>query len=77
LPKDKDELHKAGEPTVFLPVLFCSPTMELGVDISALNAVYMRNVPPTPANYYAALGARWTVRPGGARSHLLRGAKPA
>ena len=34
-----------------LPILFCSPTMELGVDISALNAVYMRNVPPTPANY--------------------------
>ena len=32
-------------------VLFCSPTMELGVDISALNAVYLRNVPPTPANY--------------------------
>jgi hypothetical protein len=35
----------------FLPVLFCSPTMELGVDISALNAVYLRNIPPTPANY--------------------------
>ena len=34
-----------------LPILFCSPTMELGVDISKLNAVYMRNVPPTPANY--------------------------
>jgi len=34
-----------------LPVLFCSPTMELGVDIASLNAVYMRNVPPTPANY--------------------------
>ncbi len=34
-----------------LPVMFCSPTMELGVDISALNAVYLRNVPPTPANY--------------------------
>ena len=32
-------------------MLFCSPTMELGVDISALNAVYLRNVPPTPANY--------------------------
>ncbi len=38
------------EPTG-LPILFCSPTMELGVDISTLNAVYMRNVPPTPANY--------------------------
>jgi superfamily II DNA/RNA helicase len=34
-----------------LPVMFCSPTMELGVDISTLNTVYMRNVPPTPANY--------------------------
>lgn len=34
-----------------LPVMFCSPTMELGVDIATLNTVYMRNVPPTPANY--------------------------
>jgi superfamily II DNA/RNA helicase len=34
-----------------LPVLYCSPTMELGVDISSLNIVYLRNVPPTPANY--------------------------
>ncbi len=48
---NKDLLRDAGEPDVFLPTLFCSPTMELGVDISALNAVYLRNVPPTPANY--------------------------
>ena len=34
-----------------LPLLFCSPTMELGVDIKTLNVVNMRNVPPTPANY--------------------------
>jgi hypothetical protein len=34
-----------------LPLLFCSPTMELGVDIASLNVVNMRNVPPTPANY--------------------------
>jgi Lhr-like helicase len=47
----KDAMRQAGEPDVFLPTLFCSPTMELGVDISALNAVYLRNVPPTPANY--------------------------
>lgn len=34
-----------------LKALFCSPTMELGVDIHDLMAVHMRNVPPTPANY--------------------------
>jgi ATP-dependent helicase YprA (DUF1998 family)/very-short-patch-repair endonuclease len=34
-----------------LPVLYCSPTMELGVDISELNVVNLRNIPPTPANY--------------------------
>jgi superfamily II DNA/RNA helicase/very-short-patch-repair endonuclease len=34
-----------------LPLLFCSPTMELGVDIASLNVVNLRNVPPTPANY--------------------------
>ena len=51
LGENKDKFRQAGEPTVFLPVLFCSPTMELGVDISALNTVYLRNVPPTPANY--------------------------
>ncbi|MFW5628639.1 MAG: DEAD/DEAH box helicase [Candidatus Cloacimonadaceae bacterium] len=34
-----------------LPILYCSPTMELGIDISQLNVVNMRNIPPTPANY--------------------------
>ena len=41
--------HEA--PLERLPIMFCSPTMELGVDISSLNTVYLRNVPPTPANY--------------------------
>lgn len=50
------ELLAAGESGQFLPALFCSPTMELGVDISALNAVYLRNVPPTPANYAQRAG---------------------
>ena len=47
----EERLREAGEANRFLPVLFCSPTMELGVDIAALNAVHLRNVPPTPANY--------------------------
>ena len=34
-----------------LAVLYCSPTMELGIDIRDLTIVHMRNVPPTPANY--------------------------
>ena len=41
----------SGHASGGLPILFCSPTMELGVDIALLNTVYMRNVPPTPANY--------------------------
>src|SRR5690606_2832251 len=47
----RSELRQLGEPNRFLPVMFCSPTMELGVDIAHLDAVYLRNVPPTPANY--------------------------
>lgn len=51
LAEAEKQLREMGESDRFLPMLFCSPTMELGVDISALNAVYLRNVPPTPANY--------------------------
>ena len=53
----EDRFHKglvgksSGKEGVGLPLLFCTPTMELGVDIARLNTVYMRNVPPTPANY--------------------------
>jgi superfamily II DNA/RNA helicase/very-short-patch-repair endonuclease len=44
---EREDEFRRGE----LPVLFCSPTMELGVDIASLNVVNLRNVPPTPANY--------------------------
>ena len=58
---DKDDLKKWVEtcpdkPFKRLPVLYCSPTMELGIDISALNYVYMRNIPPTAANYVQRAG---------------------
>lgn len=45
--EQREDEFRRGE----LPMLFCSPTMELGVDIASLNAVGLRNVPPTPANY--------------------------
>ena len=44
---EREERFREGD----LPLLFCSPTMELGVDIAQLNLVNLRNVPPTPANY--------------------------
>lgn len=45
--KEREQLFREGN----LSALFCSPTMELGIDISDLSIVHMRNVPPSPANY--------------------------
>ncbi len=45
--QEREERFREGR----LQVMFCSPTMELGVDIKELNVVGLRNVPPTPANY--------------------------
>lgn len=50
------EARVINEKRDFLPLLYCSPTMELGVDISQLNVVYLRNAPPTPANYAQRAG---------------------
>jgi hypothetical protein len=43
----REEQFRNGQ----LAALFCSPTMELGIDIRDLNVVHLRNVPPNPANY--------------------------
>ncbi len=51
VPYDEREKREKQFRTGQLPILYCSPTMELGVDIAELNVVNMRNVPPTPANY--------------------------
>lgn len=51
IPNDERERREKRFRRGDLPVLFCSPTMELGIDIASLNVVGMRNVPPTPANY--------------------------
>jgi len=45
--KLREETFRAGK----LAALFCSPTMELGIDIADLSVVHMRNVPPNAANY--------------------------
>ncbi|MDP5280359.1 DEAD/DEAH box helicase [Sphingomonas sp. DG1-23] len=53
---ERTDMEQRGERSDFLPLLFCSPTMELGVDISQLNLVFLRNAPPTPANYAQRAG---------------------
>ncbi len=37
-------------------LLSCSTTFEMGIDLGGLNYVFMRNVPPTPANYIQRAG---------------------
>lgn len=45
--REDDFKSKTGK----IGVLYCSPTMELGIDISDLSLVHMRGVPPLPSNY--------------------------
>jgi Lhr-like helicase len=59
---EREVKFRTGE----LPVLFCLPTMELGVDIRDLAVVHLRNIPPTPANY-----AQRSGRAGGGRPALV------
>ncbi len=51
VPSDERERREREFREGRLKLLFCSPTMELGIDIADLNVVGMRNVPPTPSNY--------------------------
>ncbi len=43
--------HQFNDAAEELNVLVCTPTMELGIDVAKLSGVYLRNVPPSPANY--------------------------
>jgi ATP-dependent helicase YprA (DUF1998 family)/SOS-response transcriptional repressor LexA len=56
-PNERERLERAfkGDGD-FLNTLVCTPTLELGVDIGALETILMRNVPPLPANYWQRVG---------------------
>lgn len=49
------EVGFQSDPPTF-NVLICTPTLELGVNIGDLEAVAMRNIPPSPANYAQRAG---------------------
>lgn len=53
----RDQIEKAFKrPGGGVNTLVASPTLELGVDIGALDLVLCRNVPPTAANYWQRVG---------------------
>lgn len=51
LDEAKKQLDEARIRSESISALFCSPTMELGIDIGGLSVVHMRNAPPNAANY--------------------------
>ncbi len=52
--KSKPDVDKIKSDSI--SALYCSPTMELGVDIGGLSVVHMRNAPPNAANYVQRSG---------------------
>jgi hypothetical protein len=48
-PQPQPDIDRIAKESI--SALFCSPTMELGVDIGGLSVVHMRNAPPNSANY--------------------------
>src|SRR5207253_116612 len=41
---------------VMVDALACTPTLEVGVSLDDLNAIILRNLPPSPANYAQRVG---------------------
>lgn len=50
--KDIQDDFKNGK----INFISCSTTFEMGIDLGGLNTIFMRNVPPTPANYAQRAG---------------------
>jgi hypothetical protein len=51
LDEGRTQLDVAAIKSKSISALFCSPTMELGIDIGGLSVVHLRNAPPNASNY--------------------------
>lgn len=56
LSKDKAYEYQNAFKAKKIDVLSCSTTFEMGVDVGDLETVFMRNMPPSPANYAQRAG---------------------
>lgn len=56
LAKDQQTLYQEAFVHKKINALSCSTTFEMGVDVGSLETVYMRDVPPSPANYVQRAG---------------------
>lgn len=54
--REKLEHKFKSDSSTEINTLVCTPTLEMGIDIGALDTVLMRNVPPHPANYWQRVG---------------------
>lgn len=54
--KQRDRIERAFKEGEGVNCLVATPTLELGVDIGALDMVLLRNVPPRPSNYWQRAG---------------------
>lgn len=56
LASDKAYEYQKAFKDKLINVLSCSTTFEMGVDVGSLETVFMRNMPPSPANYAQRAG---------------------
>lgn len=56
LAKNRQTIYQQAFVNKKINALSCSTTFEMGVDVGGLETVYMRNVPPGPANYVQRAG---------------------